>query len=335
MTIELPAAGRVTGSRILGLGVYRPANAITNAEIAERVGRTEKWIEARSGVRERRYAGPGESLPMMSAAAAEKALAAAGVDPSRIGCVLAATTTHLTQMPSLASEVAHRIGAARAAAFDISAACAGFSYALALASDMVRTGTAEYVLMIGAERVSDILDHEDPSTAFLFADGAGAVVVGPSDRAGIGPVVWGSDGSRAGAVGMSGFWVPELQRQPELKWPVLTMSGWRVYRWATAELIPVAARAIERAGLTPADLDAFIPHQANKLITQAVAEGLGLGEHVTVAHDIERSGNTSAASIPLAMDALLSTNAVSSGGLALLIGFGSGLVYAAQVVELP
>ncbi|MEW9547179.1 beta-ketoacyl-ACP synthase 3 [Nonomuraea sp. NPDC050783] len=335
MTIELPAAGRVTGSRILGLGVYRPANVITNDEIAERVGRTAAWIESRSGVRERRFAGPGETLPMMSAAAAEKALAAAGVAPGRIGCVIAATTTHLTQMPSLASEVAHRVGAAGAGAFDVSAACAGFPYGLALAGDLVRCGSAEYVLMIGAERVSDILDHEDPSTAFLFADGAGAVVVGPSDRPGIGPVVWGSDGSRAAAVGMSGFWVPELQRQPELKWPVLTMSGWRVYRWATSELIPVAARAVERAGLTPADLEAFIPHQANRLITEALSAGLGLGEHVAVATDIERSGNTSAASIPLAMDTLLAANTVRSGAPALLIGFGSGLVYAAQVVELP
>lgn len=322
-------------SRVLGLGTYRASTVVDNAEVAPRVGRTKEWIEARSGIKERRFARDDETLVMMSVAASRQALAAAGIDETQVDCVVAATTTHLTQMPSLASIVAYELGAGRAAGFDISAACAGFCYGLAVASDMVRAGTARYVLMIGAERISDILDHTDPSTAFLFADGAGAVVVGPSDRPGVGPVVWGSDGSRATAVGMTGYWLPDLQRDPDLKWPVLGMSGWRVFRWATNELVPVARKAMAAAGVAAGDLAAFIPHQANKLISDAVAKGLDLSDDVAVAYDIAHSGNTSAASIPLAMQTLLQTGEVKPGGYALLIGFGSGMVYAAQVIELP
>lgn len=324
-----------THSRVLGLGTYRAGTVVDNAEVAPRVGRTKEWIEARSGIKERRFARDDETLAMMSVAASRQALAAAGIDASQVDCVVAATTTHLTQMPSLASIVAYELGASRAAGFDISAACAGFCYGLAVASDMVRAGTARYVLMIGAERISDILDHTDPSTAFLFADGAGAVVVGPGDRPGIGPVVWGSDGSRANAVGMTGYWLPDLQRDPDLKWPVLGMSGWRVFRWATNELVPVAQRAMAAAGVTARDLAAFIPHQANMLISDAVAKGLELDDDVAVAHDIAHSGNTSAASIPLATHRLLEEHPELSGGLALQIGFGAGLVFGAQVVVLP
>ena len=335
MSVGLRSTSPTVHSRILGLGTYRAGTVVGNAEIAPRVGRTAEWIESRSGIRERRFADDRESLPLMSVVAAQRALAAAGIAAEDVDCVVAATTTHLTQMPSLASMVAYQLGARRAAGFDVSAACAGFCYGLAVASDMVRAGTARYVLMIGAERISDILDHNDPATAFLFADGVGAVVVGPSDRPGIGPVVWGSDGSRSSAVGMTGYWVPDLQRDAGLKWPVLGMSGWRVFRWATTELVPVARAALDAAGVAPGDLAAFIPHQANMLISDAVARGLELPETVAVARDIQYSGNTSAASIPLAMDTLLREKAAASGGLALLIGFGSGMVYAAQVVELP
>jgi 3-oxoacyl-[acyl-carrier-protein] synthase-3 len=200
---------------------------------------------------------------------------------------------------------------------------------------MVRAGTAEYVLLIGAERITDILDPDDPATAFLFADGAGAVVVGPSETPGIGPVVWGSDGSRAAAVGMTGRWDPALREQPELPWPRLGMSGWRVYRWATTELAPAARRAVEAAGLELSDIDAFIPHQANMLIIDELAGQLGLRADVVIARDITDSGNTSSASIPLALDRLLAAGQVSGGMTALTIGFGSGVVYAGQVIEIP
>ncbi len=335
MTSHMRAPLPARHSRILGLGTYRPERVVANEEIAPALGLDEAWIAKRSGVLARRYAGSHETLEMMAVASAAKALAAAGIEPAQVGCVIAATTTHLTQMPSLASAVAHQLGATSAAAFDILAACAGFSYGIALASDLVCAGSADYVLMIGAERITDILDRGDPSTAFLFADGAGAVVVGPSATRGIGPVVWGSDGSRKDAVGMTGYWHPGLRTDPGLPWPALGMTGWKVYRWAAAELVPIAERALKAADVTVDQLSAFIPHQANMLIIDLMAKSLGMGDNVAVARDIAESGNTSAASIPLAMDRMLSTGQAASGSNALLIGFGSGLVYAAQVVELP
>ena len=277
MSPRIPSPLPARHSRILGLGVYRPERSVPNSQIALALGLDETWIANRSGILARRYAGPHETLPMMATAAAAKSLAAAGIEPSQVGCVIAATTTHLSQMPSLAAEVAHQLGAKKAAAFDILAACAGFSYGVALASDMVCTGSAEYVLMIGAERMTDILDSRDASTAFLFADGAGAVVVGPSASRGIGPVVWGSDGSHADAVGMTGYWLPELRSDHSLRWPALGMTGWKVFRWASTELVLIAQRALEAAGLTAGQLSAFIPHQANMLIIDIVREKAGAG----------------------------------------------------------
>jgi 3-oxoacyl-(acyl-carrier-protein) synthase III len=322
-------------TRIYGIGSYRPVRIIDNEYVGQKAGLDPEWIEKRSGIRTRRYAGSEETVAAMGIAAAAKALAKAGIDPADIGSVVVATTTHLTQMPALAVEIAHGLGATRASAFDISAACAGFCHALAVGSDMVRAGTADYVLVIGAERVTDIFDETDKTTAFLFADGAGAVVVGPAERQGIGPVVWGADGTRQDAIGMTGFWTPELRTNPESPWPRLGMTGWRVYRWATEELVPVLRRTLDLAGVGPADLQAFIPHQANMLITRTLARALELPETVAISYDIAESGNTSAASIPLAMDDMLTTGTADQGGLALLIGFGSGLVYAAQVVEMP
>ncbi|MEV4875828.1 beta-ketoacyl-ACP synthase 3 [Streptomyces cyaneofuscatus] len=321
-------------SRLLGVGTYRPERSVPNAEIAERTGLDPDWIERRSGIRSRRYASPTETLATMATAAAEKALAAAGISAGQLGTVIVATITSMEQMPAVAVEVAHRLGAARAAAFDVSAACAGFCHAVALASDQVRMGRADHVLVIGAERMTDILDHEDRDTAFLFADGAGAVVVGPSREAGIGPVVWRADGSRNAALKMTSPWHDGLGERPEAR-PAITMSGWKVYRWATNELVPAARQMLELAGVTVDDLDAFIPHQANMLITDFVVEQLGLTGRTTIARDIVASGNSSAASIPLAMEELLAGGKAPSGGLALLVGFGAGLVYAGQVVRLP
>jgi 3-oxoacyl-(acyl-carrier-protein) synthase III len=328
-----PTGGR--GARICGIGAYRPRRVVGNDEIATRIGVSPEWILKRSGIRSRRYAQPDETLATMAEAAARPALAQAGLAPDAVDCVVVATVTHLSQMPALAPEVAHRLGTTHAAAFDLSAACAGFCYGLGLAGDLVRAGTCEHVLLIGVERTTDILDDRDPTTAFLFADGAGAVVVGPSPTAEIGPTVWGCDGAHAGAVGMTGFWTRDLRDQPEGPWPVIGMTGWRVFRWATEQLVPIARAAVERAGLTLADLDVFVPHQANLLITQALVEGLSLPDSVVTASDIECSGNTSAASVPLAIDGLRSAGLTAPGAVALLMGFGSGMVYAAQVARLP
>ncbi|MGP3922400.1 beta-ketoacyl-ACP synthase III [Streptomyces sp. 8N616] len=321
-------------SRLLGVGTYRPERSVPNAEIAERTGLDPDWIERRSGIRSRRYASPAETLPTMATSAAEKALASAGIGADQLGTVIVATITSMEQMPAVAVEVAHRLGASQAAAFDVSAACAGFCHAVALASDLVRMGRSHHVLVIGAERMTDILDHSDRDTAFLFADGAGAVVVGPSQEPGIGPVVWRADGSRNAALKMTSPWHDGTGERPEAR-PAITMSGWKVYRWATSELIPATRRMLELAGVTVDQLDAFIPHQANMLITDFVVDQLGLTERTAVARDIVTSGNSSAASIPLAMEELLAGGRAPSGGLALLVGFGAGLVYAGQVVRLP
>ncbi len=321
-------------ARILGVGGYRPARVVTNAEICEKIDSSDEWIRTRSGIETRRWASPEETVTEMSLAAAGKALAQSGIEASRVGCVLVSTVSHLKQTPSVAAEIAHRLGATRAAAFDVSAACAGFCYGLAMANDMVRGGSAEYVIVIGVERLSDLTDPYDRSTAFLFGDGAGAVVVGPSEEPGIGPVVWGSDGSELDAIEQTNTWM-ELRDNPDLAWPVLRMAGQKVFRWASYQMVPVAKEAMARAGVAAEDLDAFIPHQANMRITDAMIRALKLPPHVPVARDIAEQGNSSAASIPLAMERMLETGEVASGGTALLIGFGAGLVYAAQVVTLP
>ena len=321
-------------ARILGVGGYRPSRVVTNEQICQVIDSTDEWITTRTGIKERRWATAEETVGMMAIGAAGKALAAAGIEPERLGLVIISTVTHLAQTPSLAALVANELGAVGAAAFDISAACAGFCHGLALAQDAVRGGSAEYVLVIGVERLSDLTDMNDRSTAFIFGDGAGAAVVGPSETPAIGPVVWGADGAQYEAIGQTFMW-DALRDQPELGYPALRMNGQQVFRWASYQMVPVAKKALERAGITAEDLDAFIPHQANMRITDAMIKALQLPAHVPVARDIARTGNTSAASIPLAMERMLEEGEAPHGGVALLIGFGAGLVYAAQVVELP
>ncbi|HEY3870531.1 MAG TPA: beta-ketoacyl-ACP synthase III [Actinocrinis sp.] len=321
-------------ARILGVGGYRASRVVTNAEMCTMIDSSDEWIRTRTGIEERRWATAEETVAVMAVAAAGKALADAGIGADRIGCVLVSTVTHFGQTPSLAADVAARLGADRAAAFDISAACAGFCYGLTLAQDMVRGGSADHVLVIGVERLSDLTDKTDRDTAFLFGDGAGAAVVGPSQTPAIGPVAWGADGRQLDAIDMTFTW-DALRDRPDLGFPALHMKGQQVFRWASYEMVPVARQALQNAGIEAADLDAFIPHQANMRITDAMVKALKLPAHVPVARDVARTGNTSAASVPLAMERMLEQGEAPHGGLALLIGFGAGLVYAAQVVVLP
>jgi 3-oxoacyl-[acyl-carrier-protein] synthase-3 len=320
-------------ARILGLGGYRPTRVVTNDEICERIDSTDEWIRERSGIESRRFAAPDESVVDMCIASAGKAIAQAGLQPEQISAVIVATVTHPLQTPSAAADVAHRLGATDAAAFDVSAACAGFCYGVSMANDMVRGGSAEHVVVIGCEKLSDFTDSYDRSTAFIFGDGAGAVVIGPSDEPGIAPTVWGSDGSQYDAITQRASWIDV--RDHNVEFPMLTMQGQKVFRWAVWQMAPIAKRALELAGITADELDAFIPHQANMRIIDAMVKTLDLPAHVPVARDIRETGNTSSASIPLAMERMLESGEVKSGGLALLIGFGAGLVYAAQVVRLP
>jgi 3-oxoacyl-[acyl-carrier-protein] synthase-3 len=330
---------------LLGLGTYRPRRVVPNADIVDRIDSTDEWIRTRSGIESRRFAEADETVTMMSVAASRAALAEAGLEPGDIDCIVLATISHLLQTPAAATLVAAELGATPAAAFDLSAACAGFCYGIGVAADMVRAGSARHVLVIGVEKLSDITDPGDRSTAFIFADGAGAAVVGPSTDNGIGPVVWGSEGERADLIRQEAYWPvegfgaedPTLDPDPEAAKGahLLRMDGSPVFRWASFEMAKVARRAIEAAGVTVDDLDAFVPHQANMRITDTMAKTLKLPGHVAIARDIAEQGNTSAASVPLALQRLIDNGETRSGDLALLIAFGAGLAYAAQVVRLP
>ncbi len=322
------------GSRVLSTGSYRPDQIVTNDDVAGLIDSSDEWIRERSGIVERRRCAPGESVTDMAVAAGAKAIAESGIAPELISMVLVATVTHPYQTPAAAPEVAFRLGAINAAGADLGAACAGFCYSLGLADSMIRSGAAEYVLVIGVEKFTDFVSPTDRGTAFIFGDGAGAALVGPSDHTGVGPTLWGADGEQKDLITMSQSW-SEYRLEPRDEFPYVQMSGQQVFRWAVSEVPKIAMRTLEASGVTVNDLTAFIPHQANMRITDAVVRALKLPEHVVVGRDIETTGNTSAASIPLALDRLRQADQLPSGGLALLIGFGAGLVYASQVIELP
>ncbi|NYG55585.1 beta-ketoacyl-ACP synthase III [Nocardioides perillae] len=318
---------------LLGLGAYRPRRVVPNAEVVEAIDSSDEWVQQRSGIKERRFASPDETVQMMAVAASRQALEQAGVAAAEIDCVVVATVSHLVQTPAVAALVAHELGS-QGAAFDLSAACAGFCHGVALAADMVRGGSARHVLVVGVERLSDITDPTDRGTAFIFADGAGAVVVGPGEADGVGPVVWGSDGARADLIRSREDWRDVLASESP-RMPHLVMQGNEVFRWAAFTMAGVASEALERAGLTPDDLDLFVPHQANMRITDAMARAMKLPAHVRIARDVAEQGNTSAASVPLALDRLVRDGDARSGDTALLVAFGAGLAYAAQVVTVP
>jgi 3-oxoacyl-[acyl-carrier-protein] synthase-3 len=327
-----------TATRILGVGAYRPSRLVPNSEVVEAINSSDEWIQQRSGIKQRRWAEADESIQMMSVHASREALEAAGVAAEQIDCVIVATVSHMLQTPAIATAIAHELGTNQAAAFDISAACAGFCHGVALGADMVRAGSAGYVLVIGVERLTDILDLYDRGTAFIFADGAGAAVIGPSDTPGIGPVVWGSDGEQYDLIRQREDWrdvigTPEAPGSGQM--PHLVMEGNAVFRWAAFTMAKVAHQALDRAGVSIEDLDVFVPHQANMRIIDAMARAMKLPDDVKIARDIADQGNTSAASVPLALHRMIAEGEAKSGDIALLIAFGAGLAYAAQVVTVP
>jgi 3-oxoacyl-[acyl-carrier-protein] synthase III len=325
-------------ARILGIGGYRPSRVIPNSEVIAAIDSSDEWIQQRSGIRQRRWATPEETVQVMSVAASREAIERAGIAPEQIDCVIVATVSHMLQTPAIATAIAHELGTNKASAFDISAACAGFCYGIALASDMVRGGSVGHALVIGVERLSDLTDLHDRGTAFIFADGAGAAVVGPSETSGIGPVVWGSDGEQFDLIRQKEDWrdVVGTPEQPGSGvMPHLMMQGNPVFRWASFAMAKVGQQALDRAGVSIDDLDVFVPHQANMRIIDAMARSMKLPERVRIARDIAEQGNTSAASIPLALDRLVDEGEARSGDTALLVAFGAGLAYAAQVVTVP
>ncbi len=320
-------------SRIYSLGAARGELVVTNDDVAGPIDSSDEWIRQRTGIITRRRAGKDTSMMDLAVAAAKEAIEKAGIDPQEIEAVVFNTITHPYSTPSAATLLAELVGANPAPAYDISAACAGYCYGIAQADALVRSGVAKYVLVVGAEKLSDIIDPTDRTISFLLGDGAGAAIVGPSDFPGISPTVWGSDGSHWDAVGMTASMLD--YRDGTAAWPTLRQEGQTVYRWAVWEMAKVAKKALEVAGIEAKDLAALVTHQANIRIIDEMVKQLQLPESVAVARDIVNTGNTSAASVPLAMHELLRTGAVKSGGYALEIGFGAGLAFAAQVVVLP
>lgn len=319
-------------SRILSIGAARGDRVVPNDDLVGPIDSSDEWIRQRTGIITRTRASDDVLAVDLAEAASQEALAKAGLTGADIDAVIVSTISNVAVTPSMAALLADRIGATPAPAYDISAACAGYVYGIAQADALVRAGVAEHVLVVGAEKLSALVDPTDRSISFLLGDGAGAAIVGPSDEPGISKAVWGSDGSKWGAVGMNATFPEHVAGAP---WPTLRQDGQTVFRWAVWEMAKVAQQALDAAGVTADELSAFIPHQANMRIIDELAKQLKLPEHVLVGRDIETTGNTSAASVPLAAERLLREHPELSGGLALQIGFGAGLVYGAQVVRLP
>ncbi|MBZ3905021.1 MULTISPECIES: beta-ketoacyl-ACP synthase III [Streptomyces] len=315
----------MNGSRIAAVGHYQPARILTNEDLAGMVDTSDEWITSRVGIRTRHIAGPDEPVDELAGHAAAKALAAAGLGPEAIDLVVVATSTAVDRSPNMAARVANRLSIPNPAAMDVNVVCAGFTHALATADHAVRAGAATRALVIGADKMSEVADWTDRTTCVLVGDGAGAAVVeavGPDEAPGIGPVLWGSVPEMGNAVRIEG--TPARFAQ----------EGQSVYRWATTKLPPLARAACEKAGLTPADLAAVVLHQANLRIIEPLAEKIG-AVNAVVARDVVESGNTSAASIPLAFSKLVERGEISSGDPVLLFGFGGNLSYAGQVVRCP
>ncbi|MBN9613235.1 MAG: ketoacyl-ACP synthase III [Actinobacteria bacterium] len=322
-------------TRILSVGAARGDLDVPNDDLVGPIDSSDEWIRQRTGIVQRRRASASIGAIDLAVQAGEEAIVKSGLDRSDIDGVIISTISNVAVTPSMASLAAHRLGLTPAAAFDISAACAGYVYGVGQADALVRAGICKNVLVIGAEKLSDIVSPTDRSISFLLADGAGAAVVGPSDHTGIGPTIWGSDGEKWETIGMTASFEQYRNGDGQVAWPTLRQDGQTVFRWAVWEMAKVARHTLEASGIEASDLAAFIPHQANMRIVDEFAKQLKLPETVAIARDIELQGNTSAASIPLAMHALLEEQPELSGGLALTIGFGAGLVYGAQVVELP
>lgn len=315
----LPTAGQRTAA-VLGLGAALPPTAVASDAVARRIGKAPGWIERRTGIETRRHLQPGESMTQLAAQAARAALEDAEIGPAQLDAVIAATTQGDDLLPNLAPQVAAAIGATNAGACDVGAACAGFVASLPMAAAMIETGRADRVLLIGADALSRFLDHDDPVTAALFGDGAGAIVLGPSEGEGaIGPVVVRSDGDLGHIVGIPGTHGP------------IAMDGHATFLGAINNLSATTAHVVERAGLTLADIDLFVYHQANRRILAGIAERLDLDAD-RVVDAIAHAGNTSAASLPLALDAARREGRLRPGTRVLLGAVGSGFTWGAGVL---
>jgi 3-oxoacyl-[acyl-carrier-protein] synthase-3 len=320
---------------ILGTGSAVPEQVLTNDDLAQRVDTSDEWIRTRTGIRERRIADADTATSDLAVLAAEKALAAAGVSAEEIGIVICATVTPDHMFPATACLVQHRIGATKAAAFDLSAGCSSFLYALSAAVPMLQTGMYRYALVIGAETLSKIMDFEDRSTCVLFGDGAGAVVLGPVEKGkGFLSFEMGADGSgghlliqKAGGSRQPATVESVLARQH-----YISMTGSEVFKFAVRVIGSSSEAALQKAGYRKEDIDFLIPHQANVRIIDAATQRLGLDPD-KVFVNLDRYGNMSSASIPVALDEAVRTGKIQDDDLLVLVGFGAGLTWGATVVR--
>lgn len=325
LPINLPAAAS-TASRIVGIGSFRPQRVVTNDDLAEIMDTNDKWIQSRVGVAERHFADETETVASMGAAAGRLALQDAGLTADDIDLVIVATCTLPTPIPHAATRVAAELGIQAPGSFDLNAACAGFCYGLATASALIRSGEATNVLLVGSEKLTDWTEPTDRATAIIFADGAGAVVVTGSESVDIGPVSWGCAIDNTETI---------IVKDRD---SFIYQEGQTVFRWATTAIAPVAIDAAARAGVALTDIDVFVSHQANLRIVESIAKKLvaaGAKPDLLVAKDIIGTGNTSSASIPIALDRMRQAGQVKSGDLVLAVGFGAGLTYASQVFRCP
>ena len=314
----------MTGARVLSVGHYQPARVVTNETLAQMVDTNDEWIQRRVGIRERRWAGPEETVDVMAAGAGRDALHKSGTPIEEVDTVIVATCTALDRSPNMAARVALSLGMRNhPATIDVNTACSGFPYALAIAQQSIAFGSSRTALVIGSEKLTDTTDFADRNTCVLTADAAGALVVTASPEQEISPVVWGSVPELGDAV--------RIERQNGDK---LAQNGQAVFRWTTVQLPEIAKKVVTQAGLRPNDLGAIVLHQANLRIIEALARNIG-AEHAIIATDVINSGNTSAASIPLALSKLLESTQIARGTPILLFAFGGGLTYAGQVIKAP
>lgn len=316
-------------TRIVGTGSYLPPNLVTNDALARRVDTSDEWIVTRTGIRQRYIANPDQTASDLAVEASAAALAAAGVDAGALDLIIVATSTPDFVFPSTACLVQARLGAKGCAAFDIQAVCSGFVYALALADSLVRAGQARSALVIGSEVFSRILDWNDRSTCVLFGDGAGAVVLRADSRPGVLGSVLHADGSQAGILSTPG----NVSGGSVIGVPFLRMDGPAVFKLAVKVLDEVARETVTRCGLALTDIDWLIPHQANLRILEATAKRLKIPRERLVV-TVDRHANTSAASVPLALDLAVRDGRIRAGQRVLMQGVGGGFTWGATLVEM-
>ncbi|WP_329213260.1 ketoacyl-ACP synthase III [Streptomyces sp. NBC_00683] len=322
---------------ISGLGGWLPPRMVTNGDLPAELGTSDHWIRTRTGITRRHYAAPGSATSDLAVEAGARALASSG-EP-QVDAVVLATTTPDRICPATAPEVATRLGLTGAAAFDMNAACTGFLYGLACAAGLIATGVADRVLLIGAETYSSILDPRDRGTAPIFGDGAGAVVLRagtPDEPGAVGHIDLGSDGDGAGLIAVGGGGSRQrLSGRPELEGErYLTMSGREVFKHAVTRMADSCRTVLKRAGRDVADIDRIVAHQANIRILHQLADELGVDRYRVVAN-IDRVGNTAAASVPLALLHGVADGALRPGQRTLLTAFGAGLTWGSTLLTWP